>query len=102
MGVMRFMYSKGIITHRVHSGYNTEIISENDIKQVHSNASGVFTPCVKTGQFVEQNDLLARITDPFDGEPISEIRSDRAGIVYFEYDKPLINKKTVCFKLIID
>lgn len=46
--------------------------------------------------------VFLSITDPLDGEPISEIRSDKAGIVYFEYGRPLINENTVCFKLIKD
>lgn len=102
MAVMRFMANTGMITHKVHAGYTTEIISENDIRQIHSGNSGVFTPLVSTGEYVEEGDLLARITDPLDGELVSEIRSDKTGIVYFEYDRPLINENTVCFKLIKD
>lgn len=102
MAILRFMVNTGLITHKVHAGYNTEIISENDIEQIHADAVGIFTPLVKTGQLVEEGDLLARINNPLDGELVSEIRSDRAGVVFFEYDKPLINEQTVCFKLIKD
>lgn len=102
MAVMRFMANTGIMTRKVHSGYSTEIISENDISQIQTNAAGVFTPCVKTGEYVEENNLLARITDPLDGELVSEIRSDKTGTVFFVYDRPLINEQTVCFKLIKD
>ena len=100
--ILRFMSNTGIITRKVHAGYNTEIISESDIEQFHSDATGVFTPLVKTGEQVELGDLLARITNPLDGELVSEIRSDKTGIIYFEYDKPLINEHSVCFKLIKD
>lgn len=100
--ILRFMSNTGIITRKVHAGYKTEIISESDIEQIHSDAAGVFTPLVKTGEQVESGDLLARITNPLDGELVSEIRSDKAGIIYFEYDKPLINEQSVCFKLIKD
>lgn len=100
MAILRFMSNAGIITHKIHSGYVTELISENDIEQIHTEAAGIFAPCVATGSFVEESDLLARITNPLDGELVSEIRSDRTGIVFFEYNKPLINEKTVCFKII--
>ncbi len=100
--ILRFMANTGIITHKVHAGYNTEIISENDIEQIHADAVGVFTPLVRTGQLVEEGDVLARISDPLNGEPVNEIRSDMAGVIYFEYNKPLINEQTVCFKLIKD
>ncbi len=100
MAVMRFLSKTGIITRRVHAGYNTELVSENEIRQVHTKTSGILTACVKTGQYVEENDLLARINDPLDGELKSEIRAEDAGTVYFQYNKPLINEQTVCFKLI--
>lgn len=102
VAILRFMSNAGIITHKIHSGYVTELISENDIEQIHTEAAGIFAPCVATGSFVEESDLLARITNPLDGELVSEIRSDRTGIVFFEYNKPLINEKTVCFKIIKD
>lgn len=102
MAVMRFLANTGIITHKVHAGYSTELVSENEIQQVHTEASGLFTACVKTGQYVEENDILARINDPLDGELKAEIRSDKSGIIYFQYNKPLINEQTVCFKLIKD
>ena len=43
---------------------------------------------------------VGRIYDPLDGELIAEIRSPVSGTVYFVYNSPLINSKTVCFKII--
>ena len=44
--------------------------------------------------------MLGVISDPFEGEVVSEIRSPVSGTVYFEYHDPLINSNTVCFKII--
>lgn len=100
--IMRFMAEEGIITHKVHSGYNTEIIYESNIEQIHSEAAGIFVSMTETGSFVEENDILGKIINPLDGETESVIKADFAGIVYFEYNTPLINENTVCFKIIKD
>ena len=100
--IMRFMAEEGIITHKVHSGYNTEILYESSIEQIHSEAAGIFVSMTETGSFVEENDILGKIINPLDGETESVIKADFAGIVYFEYNTPLINENTVCFKIIKD
>ena len=100
--IMRFMAEEGIITHKVHAGYNTEIIYESGIEQIHSEAAGIFVSMTETDSFVEENDILGKIVNPLDGETESVIKADFAGIVYFEYNTPLINENTVCFKIIKD
>ena len=101
-GILRFMSKTGIITKKVHSGYETEIISEKSIKQIHSSAGGLFISLVEMGTQVSENDLLGKIINPLDSEISSEIRADCSGIVYFEYSDPLINENAICFKIIRD
>jgi predicted deacylase len=67
---------------------------------VRSDHAGIFFSLTQIGRRVEQGDILGRITDPFDCELVSEIRSPVSGTVYFAYNSPLINAKTVCFKII--
>lgn len=98
--ILRFLYNTGIITKKVRSGYVTEIIPESNIAQIHSDAAGIFVSTAEIGGFVNENDIIGKITDPFDGETISLIRTNFSGIVYFEYNSPLINENTVCFKII--
>jgi len=98
--ILRFMNSVGLISVRVRPGYRTEILQESQTKQIQSEAGGLFVSTAKMGQHVERGDILGKIIHPFDGELISEIRTPVSGTVYFEYDSPLINEKTVCFKII--
>lgn len=100
--ILRFMKSTGIITAKVHPGYNTEIIPEGSTEQIHADAAGIFKCLVKTGERVAENQPLAEIIDPLDCSEVSEIRSDCAGVVLFEYNMPLIDESTVCFKIIRD
>ncbi len=100
--ILRFMANTGIISHHVCQGYMTEIVHESGIVQIQSEAAGIFVSCCEIGGKVEKNDILGRILDPLDSEVKSVIRSDISGIVYFEYNKPLISENTVCFKIIKD
>ena len=98
--ILRFLDKQGIITANTPPGYITKLIDESKTKQIRSEAAGVFKSCIEIGKRVERGDILGIISDPFDVETVSEIRSTVSGTVYFEYFAPLINSNTVCFKII--
>lgn len=98
--ILRFLDKQGIISANTPPGYITKIIDESQTKQIRSEAAGVFKSVIEIGKHTERGDLLGIITDPFEGDTLSEIRSSVSGTVYFEYHDPLINANTVCFKII--
>lgn len=98
--ILRFINNQRIISAKIPPGYITEIMNESETEQIQSEAAGIFVSLTDVGKTVERGDVLGRITDPFDGELVSEIRTPVSGTVYFEYHNPLINAKTVCFKII--
>lgn len=100
--IMRFMTKVGIINGKVQPGYCTEIIHENGTEQLRSSSAGIFRSLTHVGDHVEENDVLGRITDPLDCSEKSVIVADHGGVVFFEYNKPLIDEKTICFKIIKD
>jgi hypothetical protein len=98
--ILRFMNKHGIISTKIPAGYKTAIVDENSTQQIQTESAGLFFSETEIGRMVRRGDVLGRIVDPFDGELISEIRTPVSGIVYFAYHSPLINEKTVCFKVI--
>ncbi|MGN1339936.1 MAG: M14 family metallopeptidase [Oscillospiraceae bacterium] len=100
--IMRFMSSAGIINGKVQPGYCTEIIPESGTDQVRSDSAGIFRSLTHVGAHVEQGEELGRIIDPLDCSEKSVIRADKSGVVFFEYNKPLIDESTICFKIIKD
>ena len=98
--ILRFLDKQGIVSVKTPPGYITEIMNESETEQIQSESAGVFKSLTGIGKRVERGDILGRITDPFDGEVVSEIHTLVSGTVYFEYHRPLINAKTVCFKII--
>ena len=100
LAILRFMFNTGIITKKIRTAYHTEIISESSIEQIRSEAGGIFISRTEVGKNIEENEILGEIINPLDGETVSVIKADFSGIVYFEYNQPLINENTVCFKII--
>ena len=98
--ILRFMNNRGIVSTKTPPGYITEILDESKTKQIQSDSAGIFFRNTEIGKKVERGNILGRIYDPLDGELIAEIRSPVSGTVYFVYNSPLINSKTVCFKII--
>ena len=98
--VLRFMNNREIADVKVRPGFMTYLLNESETFQVQSGNAGIFKSTVEIGKNVEAGDVIGRITDPFEGKTISEIRSPVSGTIYFEYYSPLINENTVCFKII--
>ena len=98
--ILRFMDNRGIAAVKTPPGYITEIIDEGKTKQIQSEHAGIFFRTAEIGKTVEHGEVLGRIYDPLDGELIAEVRTPVSGTVYFAYNSPLINAKTVCFKII--
>lgn len=98
--ILRFLDKQGIIKANTPPAYVTKLVDESKTCQIRSEAAGVFKSLIQIGKRVEKGDLLGIISDPFDGETVSEIRSTVSGTIYFEYCAPIINSNTVCFKII--
>ena len=98
--ILRFLNHKGIISAKVRAGYQTELLLESQTKQIQSEAGGLFVNLTEVGAHAEREDVLGKILNPFDGETVAEIRTPVSGTVYFAYNSPLINEKTVCYKII--
>lgn len=100
--ILRFMSAQGIVKVKTRPGYNTAVISESGITQLHAGNAGIFRSLVKMGEHIEENQPLAEILDPLEASLRSTITADSSGTVFFEYNKPLIDENTVCFKIIRD
>lgn len=100
--ILRFMSASGIINQKIPNGYNTEIVEGSGITQVRSKSGGLFLNRAVTGACVEKGEALGKIEDPLDGKLLETVRATETGIIYFTYDKPLINENTVCYKIIKD
>lgn len=98
--VLRFLTRMGILRYTSHSGYLSTVLREDDLTSVRSDLPGIFCRHVDPGREVHRGDILASITDPLEGEVISQILSPTEGIVFFAHNEPLVMEGSVIFKII--
>ncbi len=98
--VLRFLTRMGVLRYTSHSGYLASVIRDEDLSTVLSDHSGLYRRCVQPGTEVRRGERLALLTDPFDGETISEILSPSAGIVFYARRASEVSEGSVIFQII--
>lgn len=100
VAVLRFLTRMGIIKYNSHSGYIASVISEDNLKPIISEASGIYRRLKNPGDGVERGDVLAEILDPYEGEVISQVISPTDGVIFFAHTSPLVMENVVVYKII--
>lgn len=98
--VLRFLTRMGILRYTSHSGFLASVIREDDLASVKNDLPGIYRRHVKPGEEVYRGEVLATITDPLEGDVISQILSPTDGIVFFGHNAPLVMEGTIIFKII--
>ncbi|MCI8518471.1 MAG: succinylglutamate desuccinylase [Hungatella sp.] len=98
--VLRFLTRMGILRYTSHSGYIATVLHEEDLRNVRSDAAGIYRRLADPGKEVARGEVLARVLDPLEGHVVSEIRSPAAGIVFFAHSHPLVMEGAIVFKII--
>lgn len=99
-GILNFLDRQGIIEHKAHAGYISEVVEDVDMVSVRTKSSGIFEREVEIFQEVQKGQILARVLDPYEGEVLEEITSPVEGIVFFAHNEPLTYSHTAVFKLV--
>ena len=97
---LRFLDARGVVRWPHHRGYHAAQIGEQSLVPVLTATGGVFCPCVKLGDVVRDETVLARIVDPLRGETRETLRAPCEGTVFYEARTPLVNEGTLAFQLV--
>ncbi len=98
--VLRFLTRMGIVKYESHSGYISHIMKEEDLSNVYTKEAGIFHNYAKAGQEVRYGDLMAEITDPYEGNVLEKILAPTDGIVFFMQTEPLVNESDIVYRMI--
>lgn len=99
--ILRFMQKTGIISQAgIHgAGYVSMFVDEGDLINVKAHRAGVITQVKVVGDTVYPGDVIAHITDPYDGSVKEEVRSEVKGTLFFATNKPLVLQNTLIFRI---
>lgn len=99
--ILKFLSKMGIIEYSGHDGYISMVVEDTDMVSVRTGVAGIFESLVNVGEEVEEGQLIAKITDPYEGEITEKIFSPVNGVVFFQQTDPLTYANTSVFKLVM-
>ncbi len=65
---------------------------------VRARRAGLFHPALKSGEWVDQNDVMGYLSDPFGSKPV-RIKAPDSGIIIGHNNAPLVNQGDALFHL---
>lgn len=98
--IIRFLCKKGIIDLPIFESSRGNIITNDAIEIIKSNAAGLFDSLVPVGENVVHGQPLARIYHSLDGSLLQTIIAPCDGIISCRYDYPLIFQNAIAFRVI--
>ncbi len=99
--ILTFLSKEGIVDYRGHDGYISQVVEDTEMAAVRTRTAGLFESLVQVGEEVEAGQILALVTDPYEGEVLEELRAPVDGIVFFAHNDPLTYASTAVFKLVV-
>ena len=98
--IIRFLNSRGVIRSDNPSGYNSSVITEEDLEQVSSGNAGLLRRVKFAGAHVRRGEQLAFLINPSDGSIREVLKSPVTGVLFFMQDGPFITQHSPVFQVL--
>lgn len=76
------------------------VLSDDNLVTVRCREAGIYTNKVIVGEKVTQGQLLAEITDPFEGAIKESLLAPTDGTFFFLHNAPLVYANTAVMKIV--
>lgn len=101
--VRNFLINIGVYKEKLKDDfYKTRHINSKNILYVKSKKAGILKTYIELGQTVKKGDLIGEVFDPYEYELLDRIVSPYDGVIYFIYNKPLINNNSNICRIITE
>lgn len=97
--LIRFLVSKNAINFNIFGGFQSYVLTRENIEIIKAKSAGIFKPSVKPSTRIKKGESLGIIYDSLSGEIKEKIVSNIDGIVTCIYNYPLIFEHTVAFRV---
>jgi len=100
--IERLLHEEGIVRSAVNGGYHyqSQVLCDDNLLSVRCKEAGIYENRAGIGEEVSEGQLLAVITNPFEGTVLEELRAPADGTVFFQHKAPLIYADTAAVKLV--
>ena len=100
--IERFMICNGMLAGMPSEAEPGRIFRYDDLLNVRTSQAGLYNSLTDNNDHVSAGQELAEIIDPCTGEVLETLQSPADGIVFFQYNNPLIYSFTSAFKILRD
>lgn len=97
--ILRFMHRQKIIDFSIFNGYETTVISSEDIETLKSEKSGLFISREIPGSYISKNQIIGEVIDSLEGCVIHEFRAPYDGMITCHFNNSLIYENAVAFRI---
>lgn len=97
--VLTFLSRQGVIEYETSDKRESIIVGEEKLFNIKAKRGGLFRALVDVGEEVKAGQTMAEVIDPYEGEVLETLTSDKNGRVFFIQDAPFILEKTLAFKM---
>lgn len=103
-GIERMLNAEGVIRSSIAGGYhyNSQVLDDERLISVRCAEAGIYENMVSVGDEIYEGQVLARITDPYEGTLKEELVSPADGTVFFLHNAPLVYASTAVMKLVVE
>jgi predicted deacylase len=98
--ILRFLDRNKIIKYKIHDGYASSIIREENMCGIKSTRGGILYQKKRANDEVKEGDRLGKILDPYDGSVLCDIVAPVSGVIFFALQCPLVSQNTVIYRMI--
>ena len=102
MGIIRMFHQRNILKEKPE--YDAEeasvVLNDDNLVTVRCREAGIYTNKVAVGEKVTQGQLLAEITDPFEGAIKESLLAPTDGTIFFLHNAPLVYANTAVMKIV--
>lgn len=99
-GIISFLSKNKIIKYKVLNGYESTVVSKDDIEVIKTPKSGIFIPTKQMGAHVVKDEMIGKIEHSLEGEVIHRIFSPTNGVIACHYKNGLIFENAVAFRIV--
>ncbi|MFA6196309.1 MAG: succinylglutamate desuccinylase/aspartoacylase family protein [Sulfurimonas sp.] len=99
-GIISFLSKNKIIKYKVLNGFESTVVTKEDIEIVKTPKSGIFIPTKQIGAHVIKDETIGKIIHAIEGEVIHKIVAPSNGVIACHYKNGLIFENAVAFRII--
>lgn len=98
--ILRFMSKNGIITDLIEGEKDSKVFRDEELISIRPKTSGIFRSKKNVGELVKKDEVVAWVLNACEGNIIEELKAPADGIIFFEFNQPLVYANTAAIKLL--